>query len=191
MAASVVPLPLVDAARLIGHYSWIESRSFEVLGGWVATVPEPAAKLLLDEHARHHAWHAELWWDRLPEVAGMGPGPLTVPANPSIDGFVAALAAPAPTIERLVGVYRVLHPRLVTAYAAHLEAASPITDGPTIRALTLVLADVLADWRQGEKMIQGLLSSAGEVQRAAAHQAQLEARLVAAGGIAGPPTATD
>ena len=31
------------------------------LGGWVPRVAPAGAKLLLARHARHFAWHAELW----------------------------------------------------------------------------------------------------------------------------------
>ena len=38
------------------------------LFGWVATVPELDVKLILGRHCYHHAWHAELWHKRLPEL---------------------------------------------------------------------------------------------------------------------------
>src|SRR3546814_4627208 len=57
-----------ESARRVGHYKWIEMRLFEVLGGWVATVPELDVKLRLGTHCYHHAWHAELWHKRLPEL---------------------------------------------------------------------------------------------------------------------------
>jgi hypothetical protein len=188
MADTGLPLPLMDAARLIGHYRWVEARLFETMGGWAATVPEPEPKVRLSDDSLHHAWHAELWWDRLPELHDVDPGDFTVPATAGVEAFMAALARPAGTIERLVGVYRVLLPRKVAAYSAHLELASRGTDGPTIRALRLVLADERADWQHGERMIQRLLETSADVAQAARHQAQLEALLVAAGGIAGAGT---
>ena len=36
-----------ETARRIGHYKWIETKLFEALGGWVATVPELDVKLRL------------------------------------------------------------------------------------------------------------------------------------------------
>ncbi len=54
---------------------------FEVLGGWVATVPELDVKMRLGTHCYHHAWHAELWHKRLPELREMNPDRLTQPAN--------------------------------------------------------------------------------------------------------------
>src|SRR5439155_1274578 len=63
--------PVEEAARRVGHYAWIEMRLFEALGGWVATVPELDVKTTLGRHCYHHAWHAELWHKRLPELREM------------------------------------------------------------------------------------------------------------------------
>lgn len=178
-----------ESARRVGHYKWIEMRLFEALGGWVATVPELDVKMRLGTHCYHHAWHAELWHKRLPELREMNPDRLTVPPNGQMEAFVAALTepeAPEQTIEKLVGVYRVLLPHKIAAYTFHLNATSPITDAPTIRSLRFILQDEIEDWRDGEMLIQSLLETPDEVERAAAHQARLEALLVAAGGVAGP-----
>ena len=102
-----------ESARRVGNYKWIEMRLFEVLGGWVATVPELDVKLRLGTHCYHHAWHAELWHKRLPELREMNPERLTAPPNDELVAFVDAMTepeAPELTIEKLVGVYRVLHP---------------------------------------------------------------------------------
>ena len=177
-----------ETARRVGHYKWIEMRLFEALGGWVATVPELDVKMRLGTHCYHHAWHAELWHKRLPELREMNPDRLTLPANDELVTFVEAMTepeAPEQTIEKLVGVYRVLLPHKIAAYTFHLNGTSPITDAPTIRSLKFALQDELDDWRDGELMIQSLLDTPEAVQRASAHQARLETLLVAAGGIAG------
>jgi hypothetical protein len=178
-----------ETARRVGNYKWIEMRLFEALGGWVATVPELDVKMRLGTHCYQHAWHSELWHKRLPELREMNPERLTVPANEEVAAFMSALAAPeAPgqTIEKLVGVYRVLIPHKIAAYTFHLNNTSTITDAPTIRSLKLILNDEFEDWRDGEMMIQSLLESEEEVRRAADHQALLEGLLLKAGGIAGP-----
>jgi hypothetical protein len=178
-----------ETARRVGHYKWIEMRLFEALGGWVATVPELDVKLRFGTHCYHHAWHAELWHKRLPELREMNPDRLTVPANDEIVTFVEAMTAPeAPgeTIEKLVGVYRVLIPHKIAAYTFHLNNTSTITDAPTIRSLKFALQDEFDDWRDGEMLIQSLIETAEHVDRASAHQAELEKLMLAAGGIAGP-----
>ncbi len=178
-----------ETAKRVGHYKWIEMRTFEVLGGWVATVPELDVKLRLGTHTYHHAWHAELWHKRLPELREMNQERLNAPPNDEMVAFVDALTEPeAPdlTIEKLVGVYRVLLPHKIAAYTYHLNNTSRITDAPTMRSLKFALDDELDDWRDGEMLIQSLIETPDEVQRAADRQAELEKLLLAAGGIAGP-----
>ena len=119
----------------------------------------------------------------------MNPERLTLPANDELVTFVDAMTepeAPELTIEKLVGVYRVLIPHKIAAYTYHLNNTSTITDAPTIRSLKFALQDEFEDWRDGEMLIQSLIDTDEEVDRAAAHQSKLEKLMLAAGGIAGP-----
>jgi hypothetical protein len=178
-----------ETARRVGHYKWIEMKLFEALGGWIATVPELDVKMRLGTHCYHHAWHADLWNKRLPELREMNPDRLTVPANDELVAFVDAMTEPEGpelTLEKLVGVYRVLIPHKIAAYTYHRNNTSRITDAPTIRSLGFILQDELEDWREGEMLIQSLLDTDEEVDRATAHQNRLEKLMRAAGGIAGP-----
>jgi hypothetical protein len=157
----------------------------------VATVPELDVKMRLGTHCYHHAWHADLWHKRLPELREMNPDRLTVPASDEVVAFMEAVTgpeAPGETIEKLVGVYRVLIPRKIAAYTYHLNNTSTITDAPTIRSLKFALADEFEDWRDGEMLLQSLIDTEEEALRAAAHQGRVEALAVKAGGIAGPGT---
>jgi hypothetical protein len=178
-----------ETARRVGNYKWIEMRLFEALGGWVATVPELDVKMRLGTHCYKHAWHSELWHKRLPELREMNPDRLTQPANDEVVKFMEAVTepeAPEQTIEKLVGVYRVLIPHKIAAYTYHLNNTSTITDAPTIRSLTLALNDEFEDWRDGEMLIQSLIDTEEDVRRATERQARLEGIIVRAGGIAGP-----
>ena len=183
-----------ETARRIGNYKWIEMRLFEALGGWVATIPELDVKLRLGTHCYKHAWHAELFHKRLPELREMNPERLTLPGNDDVKAFMDAITepeAPELTIEKLVGVYRVLIPRKIAAYTFHMNNTSTITDAPTIRFLRLALQDEFEDWRDGEMLIQSMLLEQSDVERASAHQAKLEALITKAGGICGPGTIGD
>lgn len=180
-----------ETARRVGHYRWIEMRLFEVLGGWVATVPELDVKTMLGRHTYKHAWHSELWTKRLPELREMVPDKLTGPPNEAMERFVQKLTDPERrdlTIEKLVGVYRVLIPHKISAYTYHRNGTSRITDAPTIRSLGFALQDEYDDWTEGELMLQSLLETPDDVERAAKWQVELETLLVEAGGIAGPGT---
>ncbi|MFM7224629.1 MAG: hypothetical protein ACKO1Y_04225 [Actinomycetota bacterium] len=178
-----------DSARRVGHYKWTEMRLFEVLGGWVATVPELDVKIMLGRHTYHHAWHAELWHKRLPELREMNPERLNVPPNDAYVRFMDAVREPGAaeeTIEKLVGVYRVLLPRKIAVYTYHLNGTSTITDAPTIRSLKFALQDEFEDWRDGEMMLQSLIDTPEKVDRANRRQAELEHLYLESGGIAGP-----
>ena len=180
-----------ESARRVGTYKWLEMRLFEALGGWVATVPELDVKLVLGRHCYHHAWHAELWDKRLPELREINTTRLCEPANDAMAEFVDALRepeAPEHTIEKLVGVYRVLLPRKIAAYTYHLSATSRITDSPTQRSLGFALQDEHEDWREGEMLLQALIETPEELERALRRQGELEAMVIRAGGIAGPGT---
>lgn len=182
---------LGETARRVGHYRWVEMRLFEALGGWVATVPEIDAKTMLARHANHHAWHAELWTERLPELRALDADELTEPPNAALRRFVEKLAEPEDrglTVEKLVGAYRVLLPHKIAAYTFHRSAASSVADAPLLRSLDFVLQDETSGWTDGEMLLQRLIGTPEEVERAARWQAGLEALLVEAGGIAGPGT---
>jgi hypothetical protein len=178
-----------DTARRVGNYKWAEMRLFEVLGGWVATIPELDVKMVLGRHTYHHAWHSELWHKRLPELREMNQDRLTLPPNPEFEKFMDAVRepeAPELTIEKLTGVYRVLIPRFIGVYTYHLNGTSTITDAPTIRSLKFALQDEFEDWRDGEMLLQSLIDAPEKVERSARRVAQLEELYIASGGIAGP-----
>lgn len=178
-----------ETARRAGHYKWTEMKLFEALGGWIATVPELDVKMRLGTHCYKHAWHAELWHKRLPELREMNPDRLTLPANDAMVRFIEAMTEPEATdqtIEKLVGVYRVLIPRFIAAYTYHMNNTSEITDMPTIRTIKFILQDEFDDLRDGEMLLQSLIDTPEEADRAAAHQARLEKIMIEAGGITGP-----
>jgi len=178
-----------ELARRVGNYRWVEEQLFEVLGGWVQTVPEPEVKLLMGTHSHHHAWHSELWNDRLPEIGGVSRRELTRAPNEELIQFLGAFAEPDEpdqTLEKMVGIYRVLLPQVIATYTYHLHNTVLVTDAPVIRALRLALQDDLEDWRDGEMVLQSLISRPEDVDRASAHQARLEKLMLRAGGIAGP-----
>jgi len=162
---------------------------FELMGGWVATIPELDIKLRLGTHCYHHAFHSELWHKRLPELREMSPEKVTLPANDEFVSFIEALSAPeAPdqTIEKMVGMYRVLLPHLIAAYTYHRNNTSSITDSPTIRSLDFCLQDDMDEWREGEMIVQSLIKTSEDAQRAADHHAKLTSLMLAAGGVTGP-----
>jgi hypothetical protein len=176
-------LSLEEGAQVAGHHVWLEMRLFEVLGGWVPTVPERGVKTHMATHSRRHAWHADLWREHLPRVAGIDADSLIAPPGDGFGDVIAALASPEATLERLAGAYRVILPRVVTATARRLATATPAADAALARSLRFVLADDLDEWRDGEALLQSLMVAPEDVDRASAHAARLEKLVIAAGGL--------
>ena len=199
------PMTLGTVAALVGEYRWIENALYGLLGRWVVDTPVAAVQIRLDAQSLRHAWHAELWADRLPVLAGSDPAGLTVPSASSVALFAALEGITPPTglpgstwppadeevpgrpgaLPRLAGLYRVVLPRLVTTYRRHLRVTSPVTDAPVARALQLVLNDEIEDWQAGERLVQRLVTRPHDV--AAVHEflQRLESAVVGAGTRSG------
>jgi hypothetical protein len=116
------------------------------LGGWVPRAEPAGAKLLLARHARHHAWHTELWDDVVPVLHDQ-PGRIGVdePALREAAGLLAAAQDP-------LGVYDDVLPHVVAAYRSWSAEATPVAERPIMRVLDLVLRDLDFDAREGHDL---------------------------------------
>jgi hypothetical protein len=166
------------SARRVGRHAWVEMRLFEILGRWSGTVNQPRAQALLASHSHHHAWHAELWNGLLPAVPHLAVPELVAPdeADAVLIARLDALDQDGTTRDgttqndtedadangsddadaRLRAVYREALPHLVRTYSGHLDLTTPVTDGPTIRVLRLVLADLDRDRAAGDALIDAV-----------------------------------
>jgi len=124
----------------------IEMQLAAKLGGWVPRVPAAAGKLLLARHARHHAWHAELWDGLVPLLHDQPPPPGVTEAR------LRDAAAVLVGVEDPLGVYDDVVPHLVAAYRAWAVEATPIAERPVMRVLDLVLRDLDFDAQEGHDL---------------------------------------
>ena len=174
------------SARLARHYRYAEERLMRTLGGWIALTPELPVKLLFGRHVWDCAQHADAWGRRLPELRARAHE--SEPANECFVRFmdlVEALESPGESLERVVGVYRVLKPHLVATYEAHLTVANPTYEPPTRRILERCLAEERRHVAAGSVVLGRLLRDAGCRSRAAAREARLCQALGEAGGVTG------
>ena len=89
------------------------------------------------------------------------------------------------TIERLVGIYRVLNPNLISHYSSHVTAANPVYEPPTIRILAKMLEEEKEHVEKGLVLLGDLLDSPEKSRRAGQWQTHLEELLAVSGGVTG------
>jgi hypothetical protein len=89
------------------------------------------------------------------------------------------------TIERLVGIYRVLKPHLISHYSSHVSAMNPVYEPPTLRILQRLVEEEKGHVERGSVLLDELLDSKEKHSRAAAWQSHLEGLLGASGGVTG------
>jgi hypothetical protein len=124
----------------------IEMRLAAALGAWVPKASSAAAKLLLARHARHHAWHAELWDALIPVLHDV---PVASGVNDS--GMAAAVAA-LRAAQEAQGLYDDVIPHVVATYRSWAGEATPIAERPIMRVLDLVLGDLDFDAQEGHEL---------------------------------------
>jgi hypothetical protein len=175
-----------QSARLVRNYRYATERMMRVLGGWLALTPELSAKLLMGRHVWDNAQHADLLGRRLPELRTHAQE--SEPGSEGVVAFMDALESPETpdrTVERLVGVYRVLKPHLLACYERQLAGANGVYEPPTRRILARCAEDERRHIAGGERVLAHLLRTPEARARAEAWQARLEGLLTAAGGITG------
>ena len=138
-------MTLTNSARRLGSMVWFERRLFEVMGAWVPSTPTPAVKLVLARQSRRHGAHAGAIEALLPETRDHDPAMLVATPDPGTPALVEEVQGRGDTGERLRGLVDELLPRHLEELEAFLAAASPVRDGPAIRALIFVLAEERAE----------------------------------------------
>jgi len=207
-AADGPRLPLEAQARMVGAYQWIERRLFEVLGSWSASESVPEAQLVFDVYSAQHAWHADLLGERLPVLDAVDPDTLAVPPSVEVDRMLGVLAGNLPlapgvdvtmpgvtvpgaggTLLRVVGMARVVLPRLVSGYGLHLRRLDAVSDAALARTLRLVLHDEVEQWQAMEALAEAFLRRPHDIAVVTSYQQQLEQMVAGPGaGFVAWPT---
>ncbi len=154
---AIEPSGIVERARYIRAFAWIEQRLFEVVGGWASRETDAMLKVLFDTESRVHGWNSLLWKDEMPPEGSLRAEQVLSSEDLNIlvaPGFVTVLDS----IEangRDVGVVsyahlgilcRVILPRLLLTYRIHMASLSPVTDGSFARSISIVYDDIVDLW---------------------------------------------
>ena len=176
-------------ARRIRNYRYAEEWMMMIMGGWVATIPEIPVKTGLGKIIYQDSIHADWLGKRLPELrGGRSLRNASLPGNEGFAAFIQEIAAPeAPelTIEKLVGMFKVLKPHLIDTYEHNCRETDQIADAPTVE----LLQDIVLKERQhvawGEEVLRQLCNTDGKRARALAREGELRLALEKCGGVCG------
>ncbi len=146
MSGATTQVPILEWAERIESARALEMQLAAVLGAWVPRISPAGAKLLLARHARHFAWHAELWDGLVPVLHDRPEGSAVV--DEALRGAEAALAA---TTEPK-GVYEDVLPLVVATYRGWSAESTPIAERPIMRVLDLILHDLDFDAQEGHEL---------------------------------------
>ena len=147
MSGTTTQVGIVEWADRIESARALELQLAGVIGAWVPRIVPAGAKLLLARHARHFAWHAELWDGLVPVLHDRPEGSAVV--DGSLTGAEAALAA----VTEPKGVYGDVLPLVVAAYRTWSAESTPIAERPVMRVLDLVLRDIDFDAQEGHDLL--------------------------------------
>ncbi len=172
-----------ENGQRLANYRYLEVQLMEMIGGWSHTTPQLAFKATFGYHVYDHAQAADMLGERLEQLRSGRDR-----EEPATDDFAHLCEYVwnlRSGIERLVAVYRVLEPHLVSTYVYHADATDPLADTPTIRLLRQLAAFGQSHIAWGQAVLEALTQSPEDRRRALEVQADIEGRLVACGGVTG------
>ncbi len=172
-----------ENSRRLANYRYLEIQMMEMIGGWSHTTPQLSFKATFGYHVYDHATAADLLGERLEQLRSGSD--FQEPATDEFARLCERVWNMENTIDRLVAIYRVLEPHLVSTYVYHADATDPLTDTPTVRLLRQLAALGQSHIAWGQAVLESLTRSPEERRRALEVQADLEGELVACGGVTG------
>ena len=149
MSGATTQVGIAEWADRIESARALELQLAAALGEWVRRIEPAGAQLLLARHARHFAWHAELW-DGLVPVLHDRPEGSAVRVESLQTAQTALQEAAEPR-----GVYDDVLPLVVATYRTWSAESTPIAERPLMRVLDLVLHDLDFDAQEGHDLFSG------------------------------------
>src|SRR3954454_8903561 len=167
-------------SKRLSNYRYLEIQLMEMIGGWCHTTPPLALKAAFGYHVYDHARNADMLAERLEQLRSGRER--EDPANDDFARLCEHVWNLESTVDRLVAVYRVLEPHLVSTYVYHADATDPLADTPTVRLLHDLARVDQSHIAWGQAVLESLTGESPSRRRAAAAPAPPEG---GAGGCGG------
>lgn len=172
-----------ENAERLANYRYAEIEIMEMIGGWSVSVIEMPVKINFGYQMWEQAQTTDSIGKRMVELQ-MNLKKTHAP-NDDFVRLCEEIWNATDTLHRLVAVYRVMKPHLLTHYIYHLEATDALADNPTQRILKPIIERTKAQIEWGQGMIENLADSPTERRAALEWQTHLEEVLVRVGGVTG------
>jgi hypothetical protein len=172
-----------ENAQRLANYRYLEVQLMEMLGGWCHTTPQIAYKATFGYHVYDHAQAADMLGERLEQLRSGRES--QEPATDEFAHLCEYIWNLPTTLERMIAVYRVLEPHLISTYVYHADATDPMTDVPTVRLLRQLAAMGQSHVAWGQAMCDAMTRTLEERRKAIDIQSDIELRLVECGGVTG------
>lgn len=127
-----------DNARVCGSLQWVTGRLFELLGGWVGRVDDPADAMGLAALSRRLGPHVAAFAEIMPDAILLTNECAVVPASPALDEAFGELADTSDP----VGVAAALTVQLIRECGDVLNECVSHADGPLQRAVEVLMIDL-------------------------------------------------
>lgn len=181
MSTQTIPQPIVQPSqevdfeqnrRLLNRYRFIEYEGLRILAAWLPATAKMEWKLAMGRFLWEDAQHVQHLYKRLFEVQIPAFRP---PEDEALEHLMAEAINAPNEADLLAGLFRVIKPALLAAYAWHSEQTFANPDAPTLYAFKHIMLDKQAqvawahdelahhptsDW---ERYLASLLTAAGGV----------------------------
>jgi uncharacterized ferritin-like protein (DUF455 family) len=168
----------------LGRYRYTEIQFMELMGSWAYTMVDPEIKIGFGRHMFQDSVHADLLGKRIPELKGRSQHFHSIPPSDEFVRLIEKVWKAQDELLRMVALYRVLKPALVSVYRRHLEHLELPADEPTGNILRLIADEEEDHCAWGDKVIERLAAGKRESE-AAAWQRALQKELDDTGSIWG------
>ena len=160
--------------RLLNRYRFIEYEGLRILAGWLPATARMEWKLAIGRFLWEDAQHVQYLYKRLFEVQIPAFRP---PEDEALEHLMTEALHASNEADLLAGLFRVIKPALLAAYAWHSEQTFANPDAPTLYAFKHIMLDKQAQVAWGQKTLAHY--PVGEWER------YLQSLLAAAGGVTG------
>ena len=146
--------PVKENSQRLANYRYLEVQLMEMIGGWSHTTPQLAFKAAFGTQVYDHAQAADQIGERLYQLRSGRER--EEPATDEFARLCEHIWNLDSVIDRLVAVFRVLEPHLVSTYVYHADATDPLADAPTARLLRGVAAMDQSHIAWGQAVLESL-----------------------------------